>query len=146
MATTPNTTTYEFNQVTVSFGTVLMDGFQDGEGVEIEFSTEAFTKHVGADGKVTRAKTHDESATIYIRLMQTSAQNDILSTIHNADKKAPGGGGILPIYIRDRNGRSLHTAPEAWIVKMPTTTYDRGPTMREWQIDVARLESFVGGN
>lgn len=146
MANTPRLTTYQFDQVTCAFGPILMDGFQDGEGIEIEQNQPTFTTHVGADGKVTRAKTLDRTATVRINLMQTSAQNDALSAIHIADRDTPNGAGILPLYIRDRNGRSLHTAPEAWIQKAPDSTYDRTPTVRVWELGVAFLENFVGGN
>jgi len=146
MPSTPKLTTYEFNQVTVAFGPILMDGFQDGEGVVIAQSQPRFTKHVGLDGKVTRAKVHDKSGTVTVRLMQTSAQNDLLSGLHIADTNAPNGAGILPVYVRDRNGRSLHTGAEAWITGFGDVTYDQGPTMREWVIDVAELENFIGGN
>lgn len=146
MATTPRLTTYQFDQVTVAFGPILMDGFQDGEGVEIEQTQATFTTHVGADGKVTRAKTLDRTATVRINLMQTSAQNDAMSAVHIADRDSPNGAGILPLYIRDRNGRSLHTAAESWIQKAPDAVYDRTPTVRVWELGVAVLENFVGGN
>lgn len=146
MANTPRLTTYEFDQVTVAFGPLLMDGFQDGEGVTIEQGQPTFTTHVGCDGKVTRAKTLDRTATVTIHLMQTSAQNDALSAVHIADRDSPNGAGILPLYIRDRNGRSLYTAAEAWIQKAPDAVYDRTPTTRDWEIGVAFLEQFAGGN
>lgn len=146
MATTPNLTTYEFNQVTVALGPILMDGFQNGEGVVIAHDAPRFTKVVGIDGKVTRNKSHNRMATVTIKLMQTSAQNDLLSALLNTDSEAPNGAGILPIYIRDRNGRSLHTGAEAWIEGFGDVTYDAEATAREWVIGVARLESFTGGN
>lgn len=146
MAKTPKLTHYSFDQVTVALGPILMDGYQDGEGISIEQTEAGFTKHVGADGKVTRSKTLDKTATIYIRLMQTSAQNDPLSVLYQTDINAPNGAGVVPLYIRDRSGRSLHTAAEAWIEKAPDSTYDRTPTVRVWQIACAELVNFVGGN
>lgn len=146
MATTPRLTTYEFDEVTVVFGPILMDGFQDGEGVTVEKPEPTFTTHVGCDGKVTRSKTLNRTATVTIHLMQTSAQNDALSAIHIVDRDAPNGAGILPVYVRDRNGRSLHAGVEAWIERAPDSTYDRTPTTRDWVIAVAFLEDFIGGN
>jgi hypothetical protein len=83
---------------------------------------------------------------VFIRLMQTSAANDALSALHELDRDAPNGAGIVPLYIRDRNGRSLHTAAEAWVQKAPDVSYDRTPTARVWEIGVAYLINFVGGN
>ncbi len=146
MATTPRVTSYGFDQVVGVFGPVLFDGFQEGEGIEIEQVSETFTDHLGTDGKVTRAKTLDRRAKVRINLMQTSAQNAALSAIHIADRDAPNGGGILPLTIRDLNGSSLHFGAEAWISKAPDSVYDRTPTVRTWEITVAYLENFVGSS
>lgn len=146
MATTPNLTTYEFNRVSAVFGPILFDGYQAGEGITIAQDAPRFTKIVGVDGKVTRAKSHNRMATVTIRLMQTSAQNDLLSALLNLDSEAPNGAGILPLYIRDRNGRSLYTAPEAWLEGFGDVSFDGEPTARDWVIGVARLLNFTGGN
>lgn len=143
---TPRFTVYDFDQVTVAFGPILMDGFQDGEGVTIEQDTDGFTKKIGADGKVTRSKTLNRSARVTIKLMQTSACNDLLSAVYNLDIAAPNGAGVGPLYIRDRNGRSVFSAAEAWIAKAPDVTFDREATAREWIIDCAVLDQFHGGN
>lgn len=146
MATTPRLTTYSFDQVIAVFGPILFDGFQDGEGIEIEQNEATFTDHLGTEGKVTRAKSLDRRAKIRFNLMQTSGQNAALSAIHIADRDTPNGGGIFPLSIRDTNGSSLHFAAEAWISKAPDSVYDRTPTVRVWEITVAFLENFVGSS
>ncbi len=138
--------TYDFDQVTIAIGPILAEGFQDGEGVTIEPGAEVFTDVVGTDGQVTRSKTLNRTGTVTVKLMQSSATNDLFSSLLLTDQNAPNGAGVIPVYIRDRNGRSLHTAHQAWISAWPQVTYDRGATVREWVIRCARLEHFVGGN
>jgi hypothetical protein len=67
------------------------------------------------------------------------------SALLNLDSEAPNGAGILPLYIRDRNGRSLYTAPEAWLEGFGDVSFDGEPTARDWVIGVARLLNFTGG-
>jgi hypothetical protein len=146
MAFTPQTTTYDFDQVTVALGPILVDGFQDGEGVSIEPGAETFTMVVGTDGKVTRSKTLNRTAKVNISLLQSSASNDALSVLHILDRDAPNGAGIVPLYIRDKSGRALYTAAAAWIEAAPTVSFDREATPRVWVIACSKLERVDGGN
>ena len=145
MALTPDLTIYDFDQVTCVFGPIIMDGFQDGEGITIE-QEPTFTDKKGLDGKVTRSKTLDRRATITINLMQVSAANDLLSALHALDRDAPNGAGIVPITIRDRNGRAVFSAAQAWISQAPQVTFDQEATVRAWVIRCAKLNRVDGGN
>lgn len=137
---------YDFDQVSVIFGPVVLEGFQDGEGVTIEPGAETFTMVVGADGHVARSKTLNKTATVTIKLLQTSACNDLLSALHNLDRDTPNGAGVVPLTIRDRNGRSLYFAPQAWISDAPDVTFDREATAREWTVSCAFLARTDGGS
>ncbi len=143
---TPRFSHYDFSQVTAAFGPVIMDGYQAGEGLTIEHATDAFTKVVGIDGKVTRNKVLDRSARITVKLLATSAANDQLSAIYLTDRAAPNGAGVAPFIIVDQNGRSRFSAAEAWIARAPEVSFDQEASVREWIFDVAFLEEFHGGN
>ncbi len=138
---------YDSNQVSIMFaGRPISGGYADGEFVRVEFSNDGFTKVIGTDGEVTRSKSNDQSARVTISLMQSADANNILSALFNLDVLTPNGAGVAPIYIRDRSGLSLYEGESAWIVKMPDSSFDKGPTARQWLIDVANLKAFVGGN
>jgi hypothetical protein len=137
---------YDFDRVTIAVGPILVDGFQDGEGFVLEPATETFTYVVGTDGKVARSKTLNRTAKLTINLLQTSATNDQFSALHILDRDAPNGAGIVPLWIRDQNGRALYSATQCWISKAPTATFDREATVRVWEISIARLERIDGGN
>ena len=142
---TPTRTDYSPDRVAISLGPVLVDGYADGEFISVEIP-DLFTKTVGTDGKVVRNRSLDRSATITFSLLQTSASNDALSVLYQLDLNAPNGAGVVPLTIRDLNGRTLLTAAEAWIAKAPDVMYDREATSREWTIHCADLLVFVGGN
>lgn len=143
---TPQTTVYDADQVTVALGAILCDGFQDGSFVEIAQDEATFTKKVGADGKVSRSKTLNRAGKVTITLMSTSLSNDFLSALHILDRDAPNGAGIVPLYIRDRSGRALYTAAQAWVAKAPDVSFDREATPRAWEIEFSKLERSDGGN
>lgn len=138
--------TYDADMVTCILGTIPMEGFAEDGMITIEYGSEVFTDVTGVDGQTTRSKTLNDTATVTIKLMQSSKTNDLLSALLNADRRAPNGAGVVPLYIRDRNGRSLHTAAYAWISEWPSVNYERGATSREWTIRCASMEMTIGGN
>jgi hypothetical protein len=143
---TPQLTVYDADQVTVALGPISCDGFQDGEFVSIAPATGTFTTYVGTDGKACRSKTLNRTATITISLGQFSLSNDLLGALHVLDRDAPNGAGVVPLFIRDRSGRALYTAAQAWISKAPDVTFDREATARVWEISCAKLERVDAGN
>lgn len=145
MAATPQLTIYDYDQVSVLLGPILIDDFQEGEGVTIE-TPESFTMKKGGRGHVTRSKTLDNTSIVTITIMQSSASMDLLGALHTLDRNAPNGAGVVPLWIRDRGGRSLYTAPQAWIAKAPDVTFGTEATPRAWIIHVAKLSRTDGGN
>ena len=137
---------YDSDQVFCSVAGVPISGFADGEWLRIERETAKFDDVVGTDGEVTRSKTNDDRATITVRLMQSSPTNDLLSAIHLSDANTPGGVGVGPFLLIDRQGTTLVNAEKCWISKEPNISLDRTATEREWTIRCAKLISFHGSN
>ena len=123
-----------------------MSGYADGDFLEITFNSDHFTSYVGTDGEVSRSKTNDNTATITIRLAQTSPTNDLLSAIVQGDLLAGGGAGIGAFLVTDIRGTSLYTAANCWITKTPDATYGRDTGERAWTMQCDLLRAFVGGN
>ena len=143
---TPTLTVYDFDQVTCVISGIPIDGFDDGEGISIEQTTESFTHVTGSDGKTVRSKTLDRTAKIMITLLQTSAANDLLSLLHTKDLFEANGAGVGPMLIRDRNGRANYSAAQCWISKRPDVKFDRTPTPRVWEITCVNLVAIDGGS
>lgn len=141
------TKVYDADQITISFGTVALKGLAEDDFLTLDQDTDDFTDVVGVTGEVTRSKSNDRRATLTIRLMQTSDDNDLLSAINNADFRAANGAGISAVMVRDRGtGRALFAGPESWIAKPPQVVFGRSAKVREWKIRIANLERFDGGN
>jgi hypothetical protein len=138
---------FDPDQVTFILGTIpIADGWADGEGIRYEHNAPSFTKVVGTRGQVARSKSLDKSGTFTITLLQTADENDLLSLLLNTDVNAPNGAGVVPLFLRDRQGRAKITAASAWISEPPKVVFSRGAEAREWKIDVADAERFDGGN
>ena len=131
--------TYDAGQVSVIVGTSAIKGLAEGTFVAIARDEQLYTKQVGADGEVTRAKTNNNSGTITITVQQASDGNDILSAIANA-------GSVVPITVVDGSGRTVAFGESAWVQDLPDVEFGRDAAEREWVIDVANLSLVVGGN
>lgn len=141
------TTTYNANEVTISFaGAVIDGGFGDGEFLRIEKEADDTVDVAGTGGDVAVSPTNDNRATVTITLLQTSEQNDVLSAIRTAGRATPVGIAIGPLFVQDRLGRSIWEGAAAWIQKPPVAAFDRAATPREWTLRVAQMDRTDGGN
>lgn len=136
--------TINAKQVSIVIGPHAVSGFAAGSFVTITKDEPAYTKKVGTDGKVTRAKSNNDSGTITIRLDQASASNDYLSGIALLDRASDTG--VVPMLVRDANGTTIISAESVWVQKMPDTEYSNEALDREWVLDCGPMDMFVGGN
>jgi len=136
--------TYDPKLVILTVGGAVINGFADGTFVSAERSNDMFTKVVGADGITSRAKSNDKSGTITITLAQTSSGNDILSGYAARDELA--NAGVVTVSCKDLSGRSTFFSATGWIRKVPNSEFGKEVGDREWAIDCADLELFVGGH
>ena len=81
-----------------------------------------------------------------ISLAQTSVSNDILDQLQRNDANARNSSQLFSITVKDGSGRSVYFAQEAWVSKIPNSQFGSGINMREWIIQSANMDSFIGGN
>jgi hypothetical protein len=128
---------YDAKKVIVTFGGVPISGFADGTFVQVDPNAESFTKKVGADGEVVRAKTNDNTHTVAITLQQSSLSNQYLSTCKAADKLT--GLGMKPLSITDLNGGTLFFWPQAWVQTDPSWGFAKESTDRAWTFHTGQI-------
>jgi hypothetical protein len=139
---------YDAAQVTVILASIPVDsGFNEGEFLTIEQDAPDYEKVVGADGQVGRSRTNNMSATIKLKLMQTSDGNTLLGALRNLGILAKNGSDVGALMVRDRiSGLCMYTAAECWISKPPDVNYDSKITPREWTLEVAQLIRVDAGS
>ncbi len=138
------TKTYAFNKVSCSLGGILITGFMEDTVITVTRDEDSFEKHTGADGEVSRAANANKGGTATLRLKQTSLSNDMLSNRLAADELSNTGVGVF--NVTDAGGRTNVNAAEAWIKKPAEVTFAKGVEGREWTIDLANVDMFIGGN
>jgi hypothetical protein len=136
--------TYDPKQVKVIVGVAILSGFAEDTMVTVERDEDAFTKMVGVDGETSRAKSNNRGGTAKITLAQTSPSNDLLSGIAVLDEIK--SAGVVPFTIKDLSGTSTYVSAYAWVKKLPASEYGKKVGNREWTLDLADVDVFVGGN
>ncbi len=138
------TFTYDASQHFLTIDGFPIQGFQDGSEITIEFDEDAVTRQVDVDGRnVVFNKSNNYLATVTFTLNEGAAANDFLSGVYR-DFRA-GNGGVVPMFFKDNNGRSLAQTDGCTIQSMPSIGGGRESSGREWTIGTAQLEMFVGG-
>jgi hypothetical protein len=136
--------TYDPKAVICTFGGIALQGFANGTFLVAQRDEDLFTKSVGADGSVERAKSNNKAGNCVFTLQQTSPSNDVLSGFALADELR--NEGVKPLLIKDLSGRTLLFAASAWIRKTANASFGKEVETREWTIDCASMDMFVGGN
>lgn len=136
--------TYDPKQVVITVGGVPMSGFADGTFLEVQREDDAYTKVVGADGYTTRTRSNNRSGSITLTLKQSSPSNDVLSGFAILDEAT--NTAVLPIFIKDLSGNSTFFSAQGWVKKFANSTYGKDLDNREWTIDCADFDVFVGSN
>lgn len=138
---------YSANEITFNFSGIPIDsGRGDDEFCEIAKVEDTFSYKSGVDGEGTRSESKNTYHKVTLTLMRTSSGNALLSAIHNGDIAIPGGSGVAPILIRDRQGTSTFVAAEAWIEKIPDNVYAKEANTVKWVFGVHAPDNFLGGN
>ena len=140
----PAPATYDPSMVKVLVGGAIIGGFADGTFVQAEYSSDFFTKTTGSDKLTTRVKQNDFSGTITLTLQQSSPSNDILSGFVALDRV--NNTGVVPIAVSDLSGRTVVGTAYGWVRKPPAVEFSKEVSNREWVIDCAEMEGFIGGN
>lgn len=136
--------TYNFADVILTVGPYHVTGFASGSVIKVERNADSWTFQPNVDGGGTRSKSNNRSGRITFSLAQSSGSNDDLSILFQIDDLT--GGGAVPVSVTDLNGRSLHAAETAWIVKPPAADYGVESVGREWILETDTLVHNVGGN
>jgi hypothetical protein len=141
---------YDPGKIILAFGVspTPISGYAKGTFIEVERDADAFMKVVGSDGEVTRVRNRNRAGSIKITLQQGSQSNVYLSEMAELDENL--GTGVFPVTVMDMSGQtpqSTAASTQGWIRKKPKMGFG-GETeeTREWIIDLASMDMFIGGN
>ena len=137
--------TVDPNDVQIICGGNIASGYADGTFISISNDEELYSKSVGADGEVSRARMNNTSGTVTLTLQQTSPFNAVLSAFYAADKA--GNNGVFPFMMKEAGtGTTLIFSQSAWVQDLPDVNYSKSVETREWTIALGKTDWFIGGN
>jgi len=136
--------TFDIKKCLILVGPSRIQGFADGEAISLELDDDLYQKEAGADGDIARSRRHGLSASAKISLMQSSPSNDVLMAWAVADRAT--NAGVFPLTVTDLLGTTVVFAPYCWVKKTPALSLGKELSNREWMIDIATAELFIGGN
>ncbi len=136
--------TYSPKNILMTVGGNPLQGFSENSMVRFIPDDDAATKVTGADGITSRALSANRSGRFEVTLKQTSPSNDVLNAFKVADELS--GAGIFPVQLKDLNGTTQISAPQAWIARVPDVDEAKDLSDRVWMIDCGPANVTVGGN
>jgi len=120
-------------------------GFPAGSFVKVKKRENNYKESFSMDGSVELTLQNKQTFDITFTLQQTSAINDVLSTLNDiALRKSfyvP-----LPILIRDSKGGSTFFCTNSWISATPEMEFGNTLVPRTWTLTTTSGQIFVGGN
>ncbi len=140
---------YNAQEVLVSLAGIPLEksgGYADGAFLRIENDSDDTTDQAGTDGEVVVSLTNDRRAVATLILMASSDGNDILAALRNRMIASKLRAGVGAFQVKDMSGRTVISAPQAWIQKPPSAEFAREAGTREWPIRLAQVTRFDGGN
>ena len=134
---------YDPQKVALTIGLHLVGGYAEGTFITPTFLSDANILVMGGLGVGTMVHTHNRSAEISFVLQQSSASNDRLTLIFEANSQ----GLFVPLVLRDGSGTTLLTAATAFIKKLPDASQSTNSVEnRTWVVTTDKLLGNIGGN
>lgn len=136
---------YNFDEVDVIIDGVKIKEFMgDSNAIQITYDKDQFTSVVGTNGNVVVCRELNQMGKITLDLLQTATDNEVLSTLLNAQLN--GAFVTVSIAITDLNGDSLHAGAKCWLQKFPDVSYGKEVVGRTWVFAVDKLISNIGSS
>lgn len=152
MTTTARSGTYRPKDLTVVLSndklgfSHIVGGFSDDAMVNIERGADGFSLYVGGDNFTTRVQNANDSGIVTLTLQQSSPSNDFLQAVYTADFGSRTDDYICSVLIKDNSGRTMFFSDEVWIGMQANSNFSNSMQTREWALQCAHLQSYVGGN
>lgn len=125
-------------------GTEEVTGYATGDDVVmLEFREDLITDKVGADGEMAISIGADKSATLTIKLLQTSPTNKFLSKVAAVQGNVPTFAPISALY-QDANRQDVATMLSGYIQKHAPLERGREANEPEWSIVFRRADVMFG--
>ena len=124
--------TYDFKQISASFGTVILSGFAEDDAITLTPEANIYDAKKGCDGQTTRSRSNNDDYKATIRFMATSDAKSQMQelTLRNAALS----GLTYPFRLISNSTNEFYFSPEAWVEKLPDADFGREVGEREYTV------------
>jgi hypothetical protein len=126
--------------------THTLGGFQEGTMITMARKVDTYTDYTGVDNTPSRVHNASTSMDVTCHLAQGSSSNDVLTALYSRDIATLGKTGLFQIQCVDSSGRSVLTATQAYIRKVPDSALTNNISPRDWIIHAVNTDYVLGGN
>ena len=123
---------YAFSRVILRYGAHVFSGFAEGDAISFDPNADTITSAQGADGETVINTRTLRNSRLTVRLMASSLSNSYLSALFATQALAGFSGTYPPLNLTDLSTQSTITAPQAWIVQQPPTSFGEESGTVEW--------------
>lgn len=123
-----------------------ISGYVDGSFVTISRSVPHATLYTGGDGSNVRVIRDVRNYDISVRLHSAADSHDVLTRLMRLDSQTRDGSELFSILIKDTLGRTIGSAPTAFIGTHPDVDFAVETAEREWVIHTVGFDLHIGGN
>lgn len=136
---------FDPNTVTMTWGPIVMIGFEAGEFIVAELASPQRYTRKQAFGRAIHTQTTDTGGTVTVRLQADSPSIALIAAQIKADA-APGGNVLLPLLVKDLSGLDVVVSPLARCINIPTMSFSTDdPAPREFIFQCEPLDITHGG-
>ena len=123
-----------------------ISGYTDGTFLNIARVIPHATLYTGADGTNVRVTRSVTNVDITLTLHQGAESNDVLSALLRNDEESRNLDWLFSITIKDTSGRTVVSAPNAFIGTVPDIGFGTEQSDREWVLHAVGASVNIGGN
>lgn len=125
-------------------GTEEVTGYSEGDDVlMLEFNEDLITRKTGADGESALSVGADRTATLTLKLLQTSPTNKFLSKVVAVQGNVPTFRPVSGLY-QDASRQDIATMLFGFVKKHANIERGREAAEPEWEIEFARADVMFG--
>lgn len=136
------------HEVSINFAGIDIDedALPEDDALEIEQVEPDFKAKKGMGGGTTRSQIKNPLRKVTLRLRQCASVNTTLSALLNIDRITPGGSGIAPLIVKDRNGNFKFLDTQSFIEGDPKWAVKKEEDVIEWTIWSTNVTALIGGH
>lgn len=123
-----------------------ISGYVDGSFITISRAIPHATLYTGADATNARVVRDVRNYDITLTLHSAADSNDVLTQLMHLDAQSRDGSDLFSITIKDEIGRTIGSAPTAFIGTHPDVEFSTEISDRPWVIHTVGTELIIGGN